>query len=204
LDRAARRRAAQAQAGHGGEPADDKGEIVVPTFERIDQLMEIWPVFEAIERLHVGPALTRHDEKKRLIALARWHFRGGQSYCQGCASVCATCPYEIERPQTEDGVLAWSVIIRTVGQVRAGMGGAYGLDFTAVLLLAEAMGGALTPLLAELPARDRADHHRSLRRQDRRAMSATSVPPDASSFRRAQSQITAEMAAAIERARRNL
>lgn len=38
---------------------------------------------------------------------------------------------------------------RTAGQVRAGIGGVYALDFGAVLMLAEAMG-ALNPLLVEL------------------------------------------------------
>jgi hypothetical protein len=42
---------------------DEKGDIVVPTPDRIDQLLEIWPAFEAIDRLYVGPALTRLDEK---------------------------------------------------------------------------------------------------------------------------------------------
>jgi hypothetical protein len=41
------------------------------------------------------------------------------------------------------------VLKRTAGQVRAGIGGVYALDFGAVLMLAEAMG-ALNPLLVEL------------------------------------------------------
>lgn len=38
---------------------------------------------------------------------------------------------------------------RAAGQVRAGIGGVYALDFGAVLMLADAMG-ALNPLLVEL------------------------------------------------------
>ncbi|MDI3469884.1 MAG: hypothetical protein OJF62_001947 [Pseudolabrys sp.] len=45
--------------------------------------------------------------------------------------------------------MAWAVLKRAAGQVRAVMGGVYAVDFGAVLLLAEAMG-ALNPLLVEL------------------------------------------------------
>jgi hypothetical protein len=45
--------------------------------------------------------------------------------------------------------VAWSVLRRAAGQVRAAMGGVYALDFGAVLLLADAMG-ALNALLVEL------------------------------------------------------
>ena len=45
--------------------------------------------------------------------------------------------------------MAWEVIRRSAGQVRAVMGGVYALDFGAVLLLASAMG-ALNPLLVEV------------------------------------------------------
>ncbi len=45
--------------------------------------------------------------------------------------------------------MAWEVIRRSAGQVRAVMGGIYALDFGAVLLLASAMG-ALNPLLVEV------------------------------------------------------
>lgn len=45
-------------------------------------------------------------------------------------------------------MLAWAVIRRSAGQVRAVMGGVYALDFTAILLLADAMG-ALSPLLVD-------------------------------------------------------
>ncbi|MFE1601634.1 DUF7697 family protein [Methylobacterium sp. ID0610] len=45
--------------------------------------------------------------------------------------------------------MAWSVIQRCGGQIRAGFGGPYALDFGAILLMAEAMGGA-SPLLADV------------------------------------------------------
>ncbi|CAO4142150.1 DUF7697 family protein [Methylorubrum extorquens] len=45
--------------------------------------------------------------------------------------------------------MAWAAVERCGGQVRTHRGGVYGLDFTAVLLMAEAMG-ASTGLLAEI------------------------------------------------------
>lgn len=55
-------------------------------------------------------------------------------------------------PQTEDGKAAWEALRRCAGQVRAIMGGVYGIDFGAILLFAEAMG-ALNPTLVDaLPA----------------------------------------------------
>ena len=46
-------------------------------------------------------------------------------------------------------MLAWAVIRRSAGQVRAVMGGVYALDFGAILMLAQAMG-ALNPLLVDV------------------------------------------------------
>jgi hypothetical protein len=40
----------------GGKPID-------PSPIAINQLLEVWPAFDAIDRLYVGPALTRLDEK---------------------------------------------------------------------------------------------------------------------------------------------
>jgi hypothetical protein len=40
----------------GGKPID-------PNPIAINQLLEVWPAFDAIDRLYVGPALTRLDEK---------------------------------------------------------------------------------------------------------------------------------------------
>ena len=40
----------------GGKPID-------PNPIAINQLLEVWPAFDAIDRLYVGPAVTRLDEK---------------------------------------------------------------------------------------------------------------------------------------------
>ena len=42
---------------------DAKGKPVDPNKEAIEQLLELWPAFEAIDRLYVGPALTASYEK---------------------------------------------------------------------------------------------------------------------------------------------
>ena len=42
---------------------DAKGNPVEPTTAAIEQLLELWPAFDAIDRLYVGPALTASYEK---------------------------------------------------------------------------------------------------------------------------------------------
>lgn len=62
---------------------------------------------------------------------------------------CGACAYVEHAPVTAEGLLAWEVIRRCAGQVRAVMGGVYAIDFGAVLMLAHAMG-ALNPLLVDV------------------------------------------------------
>jgi hypothetical protein len=42
---------------------DADGNPVEPTNETIDAALELWPVFDAIDRLYVGPALIQDAEK---------------------------------------------------------------------------------------------------------------------------------------------
>jgi hypothetical protein len=42
---------------------DASGKPIDPKPVAINQLLEVWPAFDAIDRLYVGPALTRLDEK---------------------------------------------------------------------------------------------------------------------------------------------
>lgn len=42
---------------------DADGNVVEPSAENVDALLELWPVFDAIDRLYVGPALIRDSEK---------------------------------------------------------------------------------------------------------------------------------------------
>ncbi len=59
------------------------------------------------------------------------------------------CAYVEHAPVTAEGLLAWEVIRRCAGQVRAVMGGVYAIDFGAVFALAQAMD-ASSPLLADI------------------------------------------------------
>jgi hypothetical protein len=42
---------------------DAEGEPVEPSSETIDAFLDLWPVFDAIDRLYVAPALVGLDEK---------------------------------------------------------------------------------------------------------------------------------------------
>ncbi len=42
---------------------DAEGRPVDPTPENIDAALELWPMFDAIDRLYVGPALIQEAEK---------------------------------------------------------------------------------------------------------------------------------------------
>jgi hypothetical protein len=70
----------------------------------------------------------------------------------------------VQAPQSADGLTAWAVIERCGGQVRAGMGAPYGLDFAAVLMLADAMG-ARSALLADILPRIETVIVRSIQKQ---------------------------------------
>lgn len=66
--------------------------------------------------------------------------------------MCPDCPYEVNRPQSADGVLAWTILERLASQWR-GVGFApVGLDLTAALALARAAGGDMTAMAVLLPA----------------------------------------------------
>ncbi len=49
-------------------------------------------------------------------------------------------------------MVTWAVIERCGGQVRANLGGPYALDFTAILMMAAAMGAGTALLADVLPA----------------------------------------------------
>jgi hypothetical protein len=71
---------------------DANGDPVEPSPERIEALLDLWPFAEAFQRLYVGPALLLDEEKKRIRALADWHFGGGARYCSACERECPKCP----------------------------------------------------------------------------------------------------------------
>jgi|SRR5579883_356604 hypothetical protein len=116
---------------------DADGTPVSPSPENIDALLELWQAFDAIDQLYIAPALIGAQEKT--------HPRPRRA---ACTQACSGCLYLEHAPQTDYGKAAWEVFRRSAGQVRAVMGGVYGLDFGAVLLLADAMG-ALNPVLVD-------------------------------------------------------
>ena len=78
--------------------------------------------------------------KKRLRALADWHFGGGDRYCAACAQACPDCPARLNRPQTPEGWQVWDLVGRLGGQLRVIPGAVIGWDMGAALALAAALG----------------------------------------------------------------
>ncbi len=61
----------------------------------------------------------------------------------------------MQRPKTPDGEIAWEILKSCERQLRVGFGSVYGIDFTAVLAFAGAMGAAVPLLLELLPEIER-------------------------------------------------
>ena len=74
--------------------------------------------------------------KKRLRALADWHFGGGDRYCAACGQACPDCPARLNRPETCDGWQVWDLALRLGGQLRVIPGAVIGWDMGAALALA--------------------------------------------------------------------
>ena len=91
-----------------------------------------------------GPASGRG--KKRLRALADWHFGGGDRYCAACGQACPDCPARLNRPETFEGWQVWDLALRLGGQLRVIPGAVIGWDLGAALALAQALG--IAPLVA--------------------------------------------------------
>ncbi len=111
------------------------------------------------------PGPSAGSGKKRLTALAAWHFGGGASYCRGCAlqgRACAEgrpgpdstqCPYHAHEPLTDAGWAAWDTVLRCQGQLRlSGNGMVLGLDLATGMTLGTALGHAPAALAELLPA----------------------------------------------------
>jgi hypothetical protein len=102
--------------------------------------------------------------KKRLTARCRWHFGGGPDYCASCAEAdlpCSRgeassegkfCPYAEQEPQTTEGWQIWDVALKSAGQLRMTQFAVIGLDFSASMKIAEALGYDLTAAANLLPA----------------------------------------------------
>ncbi|MGD9507713.1 MAG: hypothetical protein AB7I59_02205 [Geminicoccaceae bacterium] len=127
------------------------------------------------------PGAAAGRGKKRLTALAGWHFGGGAAYCRGCAAhkrQCAEgrlgaggelCPYLAHEPATDAGWAAWDTLLRCAGQLRIAAGGiVIGLDLQAAIILGSHLGYGPIALAELLPAaeagliralHDRFNHH---------------------------------------------
>ena len=134
---------------------DAEGNPVPVTPAGIDALLEVWPIFEAFQAVYVSKGLLAGCGKKRLRALADWHFGGGDRYCAACGQACPDCPARLNRPQTHDGWQVWDLALRLGGQLRVIPGAVIGWDMGAALALAAALGiapMAAAELLPEIEA----------------------------------------------------
>lgn len=136
---------------------DDAPLTPVPfSTEALGRLLRQRPdIYQRLDDEYVGPVLELLSEKKRIVALAEWHFGGGPAYCDACPERreddgdCPVCPYRENEPRSLNGERVWTAIRACQGQLRVGMAGAYGLDFPAVIQTA-ALGGPMSPLCALL------------------------------------------------------
>jgi len=62
------------------------------------------------------------------------------------------CPYAESEPQTFEGWQAWDIALRCAGQLRMSQFIVVGIDMTAALKLAEALGYDLSGIAELLPA----------------------------------------------------
>lgn len=115
-----------------GGIGDADGNVLPVTSDGIDALLSLWPIFEAFNLSYVSRGMLLDAEKKRLSALADWHFGGGDAHCAACGVACEDCPTRLNQPVRHDG---W--------------------DMSAALALAHALGPnpmAAAELLPELEA----------------------------------------------------
>ena len=89
---------------------DADGNPVPVTPEGIDALLEVWPIFEAFQAVYVAEGSAAGRGKKRLRALADWHFGGGDRYCAACAQACPDCPARLNRPADLEGWQVWDLV----------------------------------------------------------------------------------------------
>ncbi len=95
------------------------GTVITVSPEGIDALLSLWPIFEAFNLHYVSPGMLLDAEKKRLCALADWHFSGGDNYCracqacEACESACPDCPARLNQPLSRDGWRSgiWSPVL---------------------------------------------------------------------------------------------
>ena len=86
---------------------DTDGNVVEPTPDNIDALLELWPMFDSIDRLYVGPALIQ-DAKKTSDRPCRMAFRRGRRLLRGGPRNLRRLPYLEHAPTTPEGITTWA------------------------------------------------------------------------------------------------
>ena len=127
---------------------DAEGQVLPVTPDTITAFLADPRLFEEADAAYVLPWLARDAEKNVSAPSSNGTLTGGDAggrYCQlscsaGQGARCEACPYRRHEPHTEEGEGVAELIRRGWRQLRAGFGGAYALDWTALLLMAEATG----------------------------------------------------------------
>jgi hypothetical protein len=75
-----------------------EGEPVEPSHETIDAFLDLWPVFDAIDRLYVAPALVGLDEKNASSPLPSGTSAGAKATAQRARKPAAPAPTSSAHP----------------------------------------------------------------------------------------------------------
>lgn len=144
--------------GVGNETGDGPAAC---TPDNIRVVMEQSAVAESFFQLFTNYVFLLQEAKKRIRALAAWHFKknGGTSYCDTCRAQdlpCAfenICPYQVNAPRLLQERQAWEIVESCITQMRVSPAGKImGFDMPAALEIAKARGfdiEIVTELLTE-------------------------------------------------------
>ncbi len=119
---------------------DADGEPVPVTPEGIDALLDILPLFEAFQLRYVSKGLLLEEEKNGSAPSANGTSAGATGTADPAAAPARECPAVLNRPLTIEGWQVWDLAQRLTGQLRAVPGAILGLDMTAALAMADALG----------------------------------------------------------------
>lgn len=77
---------------------DAEGEPVDPSPETIDAFLDLWPVFDAVDRLYVAPALVGLDEKNGSSPLPNGTLAGAKATAPRARKTATHAPIESTHP----------------------------------------------------------------------------------------------------------